>query len=85
MESHGDRIQAILDRNKRVEAEKAWERSHTRRGFIALLIFVTVLLLLWLINEPQFLLLSLIPVAGYIFSTLSLPWLKKRWMRLFNQ
>ena len=73
-------LKAILERNKRVEAEKAWEQSFTRRGFLTLMIYLTAALLLWLTNEERFLLLSLIPAIGYFFSTLSLPWVKRWWM-----
>jgi len=36
-----DRIRAIEDRNIRVETEKAWETSFTRRASIALLTYAT--------------------------------------------
>lgn len=75
-----ENIASILERNKRVEVEKAWEVSLTRRLFLMLLIYLTATLLLWMTNEPQFLILSLIPALGYLFSTLSLPWVKRWWM-----
>ena len=74
-------IKAILERNARVEAEKAWEVSLTRRLFITVLIYLTAALLLWLTNQPQFALLSIVPAVGYFFSTLSLPWVKRWWIR----
>ena len=74
-------VEAILERNARVEAEKAWEVSLTRRLFIAVLIYLTAALLLWLTNQPQFAMLSIVPAVGYIFSTLSLPWVKHWWIR----
>ena len=81
MENNSEILQAILERNKRVEAEKAWELSFTRRAFLALLTYLTAVLLLWLIGEERFLLLSLIPTISYVFSTLTLPWIKRVWMK----
>ena len=77
-------VEAILERNMRVEAEKAWEVSITRRLFLAIFIYAIAGVLLWMTNQPQFALLSLIPALGYIFSTLSLPWLKKLWLRKYH-
>jgi hypothetical protein len=77
-----DSIEAIMARNKRVEAEKAWEVSLTRRGFLSMLIYLTTALFLWIMNEVQFLILPLIPAIGYLFSTLTLPPLKRWWMKI---
>ena len=73
-------LSGIIERNKRVEAEKAWERSFTRRTFLAILTYGTAALLLWLLNEPRFLLLSCIPAISYVFSKLTLPWIRKWWI-----
>lgn len=81
MENHDAVIESILDRNKRVEAEKAWEVSWTRRLFLALLTYATALLFLWFIEAPLPLLSALVPTGGYVLSTLSLPPLKRWWMR----
>ena len=78
-------IQSILERNARVEAEKAWEVSLTRRLFLMLLIYLIAAVLLRLTGEPRYLLLSLIPAMGYLFSTLSLPWLKKLWLEKYQK
>lgn len=74
-------IQAIMERNKRVEIDKAWETSITRRGFIALLTYAITALLFWINDLPIPLLQALIPAAAYLVSTLSLPWLKKHWLK----
>ena len=74
-------IQMILERNKRVELDKAWEVSLIRRGFIAVLTYVITALLFWINNLPIPFLQALIPAAAYMVSTLSLPWLKKIWMK----
>ena len=74
-------LQTILDRNARVEAEKAWEISLTRRMTIAVLTYLTATVFLWLMKQPNFILMSFIPAGGYVLSTLSLPWVKRWWIR----
>ncbi len=76
-----DQIAAIHSRNKRVEAEKAWETSLTRRACIVLVTYTTATLFLWLIEDANPPLHALVPTGGYLLSTLSLPWIKKQWMR----
>ena len=75
------RLRTIEERNVRVEAEKAWEKSFTRRLFLALMTYVAAMLLFWSLGLPAPLFQALIPSAAYLLSTLSLPWLKKWWMR----
>ncbi|MDP7247564.1 MAG: hypothetical protein QF741_02990 [Candidatus Peribacteraceae bacterium] len=75
------KIDSILDRNKRVEADKAWERSFVRRGFIALVTYVAAYLFMRFNDLPSSELQALIPTGAYILSTLSLPPLKKWWLK----
>lgn len=72
-------IREIRERNRRVETDKAWETSLTRRGFIVAITYLTALLFLWLIGNAAPLINALVPAGGYVLSTLSLPWLKQYW------
>ena len=74
-------ILEIKQRNRRVEIDKAWERSWTRRIFISLATYLVALVWLWLINDTSPGLKALVPSAGYLISTLSMPWLKKTWQK----
>ncbi len=74
-------IQDILNRNRRVEAEKAWEVSAARRTSILVLTYGIATIFLWSIRIPFFYLQALVPTLGYFLSTLSLPWIKRRWMK----
>ena len=74
-------IDQILERNKRVELDKAWERSFTRRFTLAVITYITAVILLWSLGSAEYFLQACIPAIAYIFSTLSLPWLRKMWMR----
>lgn len=81
MEQTDPTVESILNRNKRVEAEKAWETSLTRRAFIAVITYLTATLFQWLIETPNFAINALVPTGGYLLSTLSLPPLKRWWLR----
>ncbi len=76
-----EQLNQINEKNKRVELDKAWEVSFTRKLFISLVTYIVASIWLWNINEPSFLLKAIVPTAGYILSTLSIPQLKKIWMK----
>ena len=73
-------IQAIKERNKRVEADKAWEISNTRHALIALITYILATLVLWLLSFDVPFLGALIPTLGYILSTLTIQFGKKHWI-----
>ena len=85
MDNPEAQLRSILDRNTRVEAEKAWELSWTRRMTIAVLTYLVAIVFLWMIADTAPLLHALVPVAGYVLSTLSLPWIKRRWIQRYRQ
>ena len=67
------RIKNIEERNKRVELDKKWETSWTRRVCIMILTYIVVIIYSYLIrNYDNILLSSLVPVIGFTLSTLSL-------------
>ena len=74
------RVNDIENRNKRVELDKAWETSWTRRICIMLLTYIIVVIYQYLIREyDNILLTSLVPVIGFTLSTLSLKLVRKFW------
>jgi hypothetical protein len=75
------RIQAIEERNRRVELDKKWEGSFARIFFISILTYLIALITLAIIQVPKFFWSSLIPVLGFILSTQSLPFIKKWWLK----
>ena len=79
--SLGLEVNKIKDRNRRVEADKAWETSFFRRIIITLMTYFVVVLFFWIINVPYDWLNALVPTGGFVFSTLSLPLIKKWWIR----
>ena len=75
-------ISDIQVRNKRVELDKAWEVSWTRRIVIALFTYVVAGVWLIIIENGKPWLTALIPTGGYLISTFSLPLIKKWWAKM---
>jgi VIT1/CCC1 family predicted Fe2+/Mn2+ transporter len=73
------RIAAIEERNLRVEADKSWEVSLARRLTISVITYITALVLLWFIGAANPALGALVPVAGFLLSTLSLSTVRRLW------
>ncbi len=74
------RLQAVERRNQRVETDKAWEISWVRRGLIAAITYICGVLLLTALGHDGAYKHALVPVMGYLVSTLSLPEVKKIWL-----
>ena len=74
------RLERIEDRNRRVDADKAWETSLSRKIYIALVTyFFAGLYFTWLtVNRPW--LNAFVPTFGFLFSTLVLKKAKDFWL-----
>lgn len=73
-------LENIKKRNKRVELDKSWETSWTRKICIMILTYVIVVIYSYLIKQNDNILLSsLVPVIGFALSTLSLKYIRKIW------
>lgn len=73
-------INEIKKRNKKVELDKSWETSFTRKICIMVLTYIVVILYSYLIKQyDNILLSSLVPVIGFTLSTLSLKYIRKIW------
>lgn len=80
------RINDIEARNKRVELDKRWETSFTRRISICILTYIVVLLFSYFINKSNNIFLSsLVPVIGFTLSTLSVGLIRKIWLNVINK
>lgn len=72
--------EGIIERNKRVEADKAWEISFTRRAIISVATYLVVGFYLSLLKVDYAWLHALVPPMAYMLSTLSLGIVKKIWI-----
>ena len=74
------KIKNIEERNKRVELDKKWETSWTRKICIMVLTYIVVIIYSFLVrNYDNILLSSLVPVIGFTLSTFSLKLVRKIW------
>lgn len=75
-----DRLVAIEDRNAKVTLDKVWETSLTRKLSIAMITYtVAAVYMRFFLNDIHWYAGALVPVIGYLLSTLSLPFIRKYW------
>lgn len=73
-------IEIIKNRNNRVELDKTWETSWTRKLCIATLTYIVVVIYSYTINNLNNIWLSsLVPVIGFTLSTMSLKLIRNFW------
>lgn len=77
------RISSIEERNAKVESDKSWETSWTRRILLMIFTYLAIALYLVLISVPNPWLSAIVPAVGFMLSTLTLPIFKNIWLRYF--
>ena len=75
-------IMSIRERNARVEMDKKWEGSWVRRGFIVVITYLVAGVWLEFIHDSYPWPKAFVPAGGYLLSTLTLSFLKQRWMEV---
>lgn len=79
-------IEEIKNRNKRVELDKKWETSWTRKICICIVTYIVVVAYSYIVrNYDNIFLSSLVPVIGFTLSTLSLKYVRKIWEKKFDK
>ena len=76
-------IEAIKERNRRVEAAKAWEGSKTRIVSLVIITYLLAALVLYLLGNDNYWFNALIPTIGFFLSAQSLPMIKKWWLKKY--
>ncbi len=76
-----DDVTAIQERNARVEADKVWETSWTRRIIITLGTYVIIGSYLTYLKVEQAWLHAFVPAIAYLLSTLGLYYVKIIWLK----
>ena len=75
-----EEVEKIHERNKRVEKDKAWETSLVRKICIMILTYIIVVIYSYVIKKyDNIFLSSLVPVIGFLLSTLSLSFIRRIW------
>lgn len=77
-------LNEIKERNKKVEADKAWEISGLRRGIIVGFTYFIAVVFMASVNIEKPFTNALIPTGGYFLSTLTLKPLKRWWTEKYN-
>ena len=72
-------IEKLKERNGKVETDKAWETSWTRKALLIIFTYLTISLYLNAIRIPEPWLNAIVPAVGFFLSTLSLQFFKKIW------
>lgn len=80
-----ERVSVIEGRNKRVELEKAWEVSWTRRILVAIFTYLAIGLYLQAINVFRPWVNAIVPTTGFLLSTLTLPFFRSLWARYLRK
>ena len=74
-------VKALQDRNRRVEAGKAWELSYTRRLIITSFTYLAIGVYFWVIKIPKPWLNAIVPAVAFMLSTLTMPFFKRQWLK----
>lgn len=76
-------IEKIKERNKRVEADKAWETSWARKVVILVLTYLVIVIFFSFAKLPEPFLNAIVPALAFVLSTLTVPVIKKWWLSKF--
>ena len=75
-----ERVALLEARNKRVEADKAWETSLLRRSLVMVLTYLVVVAYLHFVVHIDPWINALVPVLGFFVSTLTISAVKRYWL-----
>ncbi|EKD47107.1 MAG: hypothetical protein ACD_66C00219G0004 [uncultured bacterium] len=78
-------VNEIKKRNERVELDKAWETSWTRRVVVSLFTYIVIVLFFHFAGLPKPLVNAIVPAVAFIISTLSMPIIKRWWVSHNNR
>ncbi|MFA6410346.1 MAG: hypothetical protein WCW26_02105 [Candidatus Buchananbacteria bacterium] len=81
MENLEQRIQKIEERNNKVQIDKAWETSWTRKILLAVFSYLAIGVYLWAIDLPRPWINAIVPAVAFMIQTLTLPFFKKLWAK----
>lgn len=74
------KIELIEKRNKKVEGDKAWETSFLRKILIIIATYIFAVLYLKVADTTNPYFGAVVPCAGFFLSTITIDFIKKRWL-----
>jgi len=84
-QSLGERVQKIEDRNRKVELDKKWETSFSRKFIVAIFTYLAIALYLKFIVGINPWVNAIVPTVGFLLSTLTLPFFKNLWSKFIHK
>ncbi|MBI4415071.1 MAG: hypothetical protein HY566_02425 [Candidatus Kerfeldbacteria bacterium] len=81
MQDLESRVLEIESRNRKVESDKAWETSWTRRLLLTAFTYLAVAVYLRAIAVPRPWQNAIGPAVAFMISTLTMPWFKGLWIK----
>ncbi|MFA6098417.1 MAG: hypothetical protein WCV50_00730 [Patescibacteria group bacterium] len=76
-----NQINEINARNRRVEADKAWETSWIRKVIILILTYLVIVVFFLFAKLPHPWLNAIVPAVAFLLSTLTLSLFKALWLK----
>ncbi|MBU1197969.1 hypothetical protein KJ765_05685 [Candidatus Micrarchaeota archaeon] len=74
-------VEALKKRNERVETDKGWETSFSRRVLLILFTYIAIGIYLEAIAVKDAWVHAIVPAVAFMLSTLSLPFFKRVWIK----
>ena len=79
------KIKELDDRNRKVEYDKSWELSYSRKLLLMLFTYLAIGFYLQAVNIESPWLNAIVPSVAFMLSTLTLPYFKKLWLAYNNR
>lgn len=76
-----EEINKIKERNRKVETEKAWETSWTRRITLTVMTYLVISIFFFFAGNIKPLEDAIVPSIAFVLSLLSGPFMKKIWLK----
>ena len=71
----------LKQRNKKVEADKAWDTSFTRKIIVTVLTYFTIVIFFIFSSLADPFINAIVPSLAFLISTATLPMFKKIWLK----
>ncbi|MDR1026187.1 MAG: hypothetical protein LBL47_02190 [Lactobacillus sp.] len=78
-------VKKIIERNKKVEADKAWETSFSRKILVALATYFVMILVMHALDLDKPYIGAIIPTLGFVLSTLSVNFARSIWIKFYKK
>ena len=78
-------LDEIKARNIRVEADKAWETSLTRKLLILILTYIVIVIFFLVAKLPEPFANAVVPSVAFVLSTLTVPLFKNWWFKYIRK